>query len=74
VATVRQLERELARLEAKSARLAAARHTLSRGSSRARVTTANARWATAAEARDRVARELEEARRTEAWQARRMNR
>lgn len=35
-----------------------ARRALPPGSTRARVTTANARWATACEARDRTAREL----------------
>jgi len=60
--TVRQLERELARLEKKSARLAAARAALPPGSTRARVTSANARWARVAEARDGVARELSRAR------------
>jgi hypothetical protein len=60
--TVRELERELARLEKQSARFAAARAALPPGSSRARVTTANARWARVAEARERVSRELEAAR------------
>jgi hypothetical protein len=44
----------------KAAKCAAARSQLMAGSSRARVTTANARWARAAEARDLYARELAE--------------
>lgn len=42
---------------AKSERLAQARGALPAGSSRARVTTANARWMRAAEERDRIERE-----------------
>jgi len=45
--------RALARAEDASQRAAAARSALPPGSSRARVTTANARWARAAEHRDR---------------------
>jgi len=60
---VAALRRELARAEAKSQRLSDARSRLPAGSSRARVTTANARWARAAEAREEVRRRLEEAKR-----------
>lgn len=55
------LRRQLAAAERKSARLAEARSALPAGSSRARVTTANARWARAAEERDRLARVVAEA-------------
>lgn len=55
------LRRELARLEKAAAKAGERRAALPAGSSRARVTTANARWARAAEARDRVERELAEA-------------
>lgn len=41
-----------------SARAADARSSLPQGSSRAKVTTANARWASAAEERDRCAKDL----------------
>lgn len=58
---VARLQRELAGAEKRSARLAAARAALPPGSSRARVTSANARWARAAEYRDRVAAMLEQA-------------
>ena len=59
--TTESLARELARAEAASAKAAEARSRLPPGSSRARVTTANARWARAAEHRDDVARRLTEA-------------
>jgi septal ring factor EnvC (AmiA/AmiB activator) len=58
---VARLQRELAGAEKRSAKLAAARAALPPGSSRARVTTANARWARAAEYRDRVAAYLDKA-------------
>jgi hypothetical protein len=58
-ARLKALRRDLARSEAKSARLCAARAALPPGSSRARVTTANARWARAAEERDRLLRAVE---------------
>jgi hypothetical protein len=48
------LRRALAAAEAKSARLCLARAALPAGSTRARVTTAHARWARAAEERDRL--------------------
>lgn len=60
--TIAQLERELARAEAASARACNARASLPAGSSRARVTSANARWARAAEHRDRIAAALDAAR------------
>lgn len=55
----------LATMQKKCDRLTEARFALPPGSSRARVTTANARWSRAAEARDRLAglvRELETSR------------
>lgn len=58
---VETLRRELDRLEKASARAAERRSALPAGSSRARVTTANAFWARVAEARDRVATELRDA-------------
>jgi hypothetical protein len=58
--SIAQLRRELAAAERKSAKAAEARSSLPPGSSRARVTTANARWARAAEARDLLARRIEE--------------
>lgn len=51
---VARLERELARAQAKSDKASEACRALPPGSTRARVTTANARWMRAAEARDRV--------------------
>ncbi len=59
------LRRQLAQLEAKVRKTSEARRALPPGSSRARVTTANARWATACEARDRVLRQIEETERTD---------
>jgi hypothetical protein len=56
--TIEQLRRELGRLEDRVTATSERRRALPPGSSRARVTTANARWATACEARDRVAQEL----------------
>ena len=49
-----ELAKELQAAERKSLAACEARGSLPPGSSRARVTTANARWATAAEARDRA--------------------
>lgn len=63
------LERMLKDAEAKSARLAEARSKLPPGSSRARVTSANARWARAAEARDALVKRLDEARTKKAKKA-----
>lgn len=57
-ADVEALRRELAAAQAKSLRAMDARRALPAGSSRARVTTANARWARAAEARDLIAARL----------------
>lgn len=54
-ADIKRLKRELARAEAASARWADRRAALPPGSSRARVTSSNAKWARAAEHRDRVA-------------------
>ena len=56
---LKALRRDLARAEAKSERLCAARADLPPGTSRARVTSANARWAIAAEERDRLLRAVE---------------
>lgn len=47
-------KKRLATLERDSRRLADIRSSLSPGASRAKVTTANARWIVAAEARDRM--------------------
>jgi hypothetical protein len=60
-AEIERLRREVARLEKQSAKHAAARAALPAGSSRARVTTANARWGRSAEARDCVRAQLEAA-------------
>ena len=54
-----QLKRELTRLERASAKAAEKRAALPPGSSRARVTSANAKWMRLAEARDRVQRQIE---------------
>jgi hypothetical protein len=53
------LRRDLLRLTRSSERACRARAALPPGSSRARVTTANARWACAAEARDRCQERIE---------------
>jgi hypothetical protein len=60
--TIPELERELARAQRASEKASAARAALPPGSSRARVTTANARWMRAAEHRDRILAQLEAAR------------
>jgi hypothetical protein len=54
-----KLVKDLEKANARSLKLSEARRALPPGSSRARVTTANARWARAAEERDRLLRELE---------------
>lgn len=54
-----RLRKELKKAQAKSLKCAAARHRLPIGSSRARVTTANARWASAAEERDKLQEKVE---------------
>lgn len=51
-------DREYVRLTKKASKLSLARFDLPAGSSRARVTTANARWMRAAEARDLRERQL----------------
>jgi hypothetical protein len=56
------LERALADAQAKSYRAMDRRGALRAGSSRARVTTANANWARAAEHRDRISDLLDAAR------------
>lgn len=56
----RQLERILQIAEDRAAKASEARQKLPAGSSRARVTSVNARWASAAEERDRVRQQLEE--------------
>lgn len=53
------LRSDLVRLTKASARACERRSALPPGSSRARVTTANARWALAAEARDRCQERIE---------------
>lgn len=60
--TIARLEREVSRLTAKSLAASEARYRLPAGSPRARVTTANARWMRAAEARDRAVAALAAAR------------
>lgn len=54
-AALKSARKDLAAAEKKSAKAAETRASLPPGSSRARVTTANARWSRAAEARDRAA-------------------
>jgi hypothetical protein len=54
------LKKAIVRAQARSMALATARASLPPGTSRARVTTANARWARAAEERDRILRRVEE--------------
>lgn len=54
------LRRALRQVTRDSERAAAARAALPPGSSRARVTTANARWARHAEERDRLERQIAE--------------
>lgn len=61
-ADISRLERELARATKAAAKACEARAALPPGSSHTRVTTANAKWSRAAEHRDRVAKQLEEAR------------
>ena len=55
---IKKLRRELAKAQAASLKAAEDRGNLPAGSSRARVTTANARWRTLAEYRDRVQADL----------------
>jgi Alpha/beta hydrolase len=57
-AELHRLQRELRRATLASQRATEARAALPPGSSRARVTTANARWMRAAEARDRIAAQI----------------
>jgi len=59
--TLKKLRRELAKAEAASERASQARAALPPGSTRARVTSANARWASAAEYRDLLRGQLAEA-------------
>lgn len=59
---IARLERALADAQAASLRAMDRRRALPPGSSRARVTTANANWARAAEHRDRCAARLDAAR------------
>lgn len=61
-ADIKRLERELERAQKASAKASEARFALPAGSSRSRVTTANAKWMRAAEHRDRIAAQLAEAR------------
>lgn len=56
-----QLKKALAAAEKKSERLAMARAALPAGSSRARVTSANAKWARAAEYRDLLRKQADDA-------------
>lgn len=57
---ISDLLRELAKEQKASVKACEARMRLPQGSSRARVTTANARWSSAAEARDRTLKRLDE--------------
>ncbi|EHQ63651.1 hypothetical protein PDENDC454_04269 [Paenibacillus dendritiformis C454] len=59
---IAKLERQLAAAEKRTEKAAAARRSLGPGSTRARITTANARWAAAAEERDRIYEQLQKAR------------
>jgi len=61
IAEVKALIREFEQAAMKSMRLCRARSELPAGSTRARITTANARWARAAEERGRLAKLLGEA-------------
>lgn len=56
----RQLEKLLRIATERAAEAAESRQRLPAGSSRARVTSANARWASAAEERDRIQQQLED--------------
>ncbi|EJW14757.1 hypothetical protein M5X00_32130 [Paenibacillus alvei] len=56
------LERKLVSAEKRTEKAAEARRSLGLGASRARITTANARWSAAAEERDRVMEQLQKAR------------
>jgi len=58
LAQLKRARRELEAAQRKSTKASEARAALPAGSSRARVTTANARWGVAAEARDRAAAEV----------------
>jgi hypothetical protein len=64
LARVAELEKKLAAAQKKSMEWAMRRGALPAGSTRARVTTANAEWARAAEHRDRIADALEQARKS----------
>lgn len=57
-----ELRRELRRAETASAKACERRASLPPGSSRAKVTTANAKWMRASEHRDRIAKQLAELR------------
>ena len=63
---IHRLERELAKAQRASTRASERRAALPAGTSRARVTSANARWMRAAEYRDLIAKQLAEARAKEA--------
>lgn len=58
---ITELRKALAKAQKQSMKCAERRHALPIGSSRARVTTANANWARAAEHRDRIADQLDRA-------------
>ena len=61
-ALLARYEREFEKANERSLGLAAKRMTLPEGSSRARITTLNAKWSIAAEHRDRLLERLERAR------------
>lgn len=65
---VERLTKLLAKAQAASMKAAMARHDLGPGATRARVTTANARWMRAAEHRDRIQEQLDKATQEEAAQ------
>jgi hypothetical protein len=58
---VRELRKALAKAQAASTKASEARAALPAGSTRARVTSANARWMRCAEERDRIQAELDKA-------------
>ncbi len=59
-AELKRLRKLLASAEVKSARAAEARRNLAVGSTRARVTSANAKWMRAAEHRDLLQKQVDE--------------
>ena len=62
---IKELEKRLAECTKKAEKSCAYRASLPVGSSRARVTTANARWITWSQARDKVEAKLDEAKKAQ---------